>query len=53
MTVRLIARRIFIFSLRYIGAEPFFVRFHILVLRFVASIYLLILSPNLVRVLLG
>ena len=52
-TVSAIAGRIYAFSLGYIGAEKFFLRFHLLVLSFVASIMLLILSPNLVRVFLG
>lgn len=35
------------------GTEVFYFRFHLLVLRFVLSIFLLILSPNLISVLLG
>jgi len=33
--------------------EKHFVRFHLLVLRFIGSIVLLIISPNLIRILLG
>ncbi len=52
-TVGLISRCIFLFSSSYIGNEKYFLRFHLLVLRFVFSIVLLIISPNLVRLLLG
>jgi len=52
-TVGVISASIFIFSQRYIGQEKFFWRFHRLVALFVASIVLLILSPNLVSLLLG
>jgi len=52
-TVRVIAGSIYFFSHGYMAAEKFFLRFHLLVLSFVASIMLLILSPNVVRVLLG
>lgn len=51
--VCLIAGRVLLFSFSYIASETFFLRFHLLVLRFVFSIWLLILSPNLIRVLLG
>lgn len=51
--VLLIAGRVLLFSSSYMGAEPYFARFHLLVLRFVLSMMLLILRPNLIRVLLG
>lgn len=53
MTVRVISARVYIFSTSYINQEKFFLRFHLLVFSFVASITLLILSPNLIRILLG
>jgi len=51
--VRLISGSVIIFSTRYIINEKFFSRFVILVFFFVISIYLLILSPNLISLLLG
>ena len=51
--VRLISGSVIIFSTRYIINEKFFSRFIILVFFFVISIYLLILSPNLISLLLG
>jgi NADH-ubiquinone oxidoreductase chain 5 len=51
--VRLISGRVIIFRTRYIIGEKFFSRFIILVFFFVISIYLLILSPNLISLLLG
>lgn len=51
--VFLIAGRVLLFSWSYIGTEPYFLRFHLLVLSFVFSILLLIVSPNLIRILLG
>ena len=51
--VRLISGSVIIFSTRYIRREKFFSRFIILVFFFVISIYLLILSPNLISLLLG
>lgn len=51
--VRLIGGCVLLFSSSYMASEKFTARFHILVLRFILSIILLILSPNLVRVLLG
>ena len=44
---------VLIFSLGYIARDGGFVRFHLLVMTFVLSMVLLILSPNLVRALLG
>ena len=51
--VRLISGSVIIFSTRYIINEKFFSRFIILVFFFVISMYLLILRPNLIRLLLG
>ena len=52
-TVRLIGSHVYAFSFSYMRMEKYSVRFHILVARFVVSIYLLILSPHLVSVLVG
>lgn len=52
-TVRIISSSVFLFSLSYIREEPNFTRFHLLILRFVISMYILISRPNLVRLLLG
>jgi NADH-ubiquinone oxidoreductase chain 5 len=52
-SVTLIASAVIVFSTSYIGNEKHFGRFHILVALFVSSIALLIIRPNLVRVLLG
>ena len=51
--VRLISGSVIIFRTRYMMNEKFFSRFIILVFFFVMSIYLLILRPNLIRLLLG
>ena len=51
--VRLISGRVIIFSTSYIISEKFFSRFILLVFFFIISIFLLILSPNLIRLLLG
>ena len=51
--VSLISGRVIIFRNSYITNEKFFSRFIILVFFFIISIYLLILSPNLIRLLLG
>lgn len=53
MRVCLISSSVLFFSSSYIQAEPFFIRFHLLVLFFILSIILLITSPNLIRLLLG
>ena len=52
-SVRLVAGAVFLFSRGYIDNEKYFVRFHLLVIRFVFSIGLLIGRPNLIRLLLG
>ena len=51
--VRLISGSVIIFRTRYMMNEKFFSRFIILVFFFVMLIYLLILRPNLIRLLLG
>ncbi len=53
ITVSVIAGSVIVFSLDYMAQEKFFLRFHLLVALFVGSIFLLILSPNLVSILLG
>lgn len=52
-SVSVIAAAVISFAKSYIRGEVFFARFSLLVIRFVASMFLLILSPNLIRVLLG
>lgn len=52
-TVRIISLRVLLFSRDYIIQEPHYVRFHILVGRFVLSIFILILSPRLLFILIG
>lgn len=51
--VRLVSGRVMIFRTNYMISEKFFSRFIILVFFFILSIYLLILRPNLIRLLLG
>lgn len=51
--VRLVAGNVIIFSTSYISSEPFFGRFISLVMAFVVSIFILILSPNLISLMLG
>jgi len=51
--VGLVAGRVIIFRVSYMSQEIYFGRFIGLVLRFVASIYLLILRPNIISLLLG
>ena len=51
--VRLIAGSVIIFRVSYIRRELYFSRFILIVALFVLSIYLLILRPNIVRILLG
>lgn len=48
-----IATSVFIFSRSYMAQDKYFLRFHLLVLRFVLSILLLISSPSLMRLILG
>jgi NADH-ubiquinone oxidoreductase chain 5 len=52
-TVRVITLAVLTFSQDYMSQEKHFIRFHFLVITFVGSIYLLILRPNVVRILLG
>lgn len=52
-SVSVIATAVMSFAKSYIGGEVFFARFSLLVIRFVSSMYLMILRPNLIRVLLG
>ena len=51
--VRLVSGRVIIFSRSYMIKEKFYSRFLILLFIFIMSIYLLILRPNLIRLLLG
>ena len=52
-TVSVISACVLTFSVWYMELEKFFARFNSLVLLFVASMFLLILSPSLIRILLG
>ena len=51
--VSLISGRVIIYSTSYMSSEVFFRRFILIVILFVISIYLLILSPNIIRLLLS
>ena len=51
--VSLISIRVYTFRVSYISVEMFIGRFFFLLIRFVASIFLLIMRPNLIRILLG
>lgn len=51
--VLLISFRVFIFRISYIFIDKYVNRFHYLLLSFVISIVLLIIRPNLIRILLG
>lgn len=53
LTVRLITLAVLVFSCSYINNDKFFLRFHLLLITFVLRIYLLILRPNILRLLLG
>ena len=53
ITVTLISLRVFLFRRSYIINDKYYKRFHYLLFSFVVSIVLLILSPNLIRILLG
>jgi NADH-ubiquinone oxidoreductase chain 5 len=53
LSVSLISLRVMCFRKSYITNDKNFIRFHYLVIRFIFSIYFLILSPNLVSILLG
>ena len=52
-TVLIISSRVFIFRSSYIKTDKFHSRFHFLLFSFVISMVILILSPNLIRILLG
>jgi NADH:ubiquinone oxidoreductase subunit 5 (subunit L)/multisubunit Na+/H+ antiporter MnhA subunit len=52
-SVRLISASVYLFSRIYIMNEVFSVRFHLLVIAFVKSMILLIVSPNIFSVILG
>ena len=52
-TVSLIRLSVFTFRFRYISPQKFFGRFHLLLITFVLSIILLILSSNLIFILVG
>ena len=52
-SVSLITLSVFFFRYSYIQTSRKFSRFHLLVVLFVASIFLLILSPNLITLILG
>ena len=53
ITVGLISARVIVFRGSYIITEKFFSRFILLVMLFISRIFLLIFSPNLIRILLG
>ena len=53
ITVSLISLRVFLFRTSYMSREKFFIRFHVLLASFVTSIMLLIVSPNILRILIG
>jgi NADH:ubiquinone oxidoreductase subunit 5 (subunit L)/multisubunit Na+/H+ antiporter MnhA subunit len=53
ITVRLVSVGVIIFRGSYIRSEKFFSRFLLLVARFILRMFLLIISPNLIRLLLG
>jgi len=53
LTVALITTRVLLFSNEYISNEKFFSRFHLILIRFVLSILLLILRPNIISALIG
>lgn len=52
-TVSLVSCGVIVFRGRYMASEKYYSRFIIIVLRFIVSIFLLILRPNLIRILLG
>lgn len=53
ISVRVIRIAVLKFRQSYMSNDKYFIRFHLLIILFVSSMYLLILSPNLVRILLG
>jgi len=52
-TVIIIAGGVFFYSSSYIRSEKYSSRFSLLVIRFVIRIVILIIRPNLIRLLLG
>lgn len=52
-TVRLVSCGVMVFRGSYMVSEKFYSRFILLVVRFIIRIFLLIISPNLIRLLLG
>ncbi len=52
-SVLAITMAVFLFSKNYMSGEKFYIRFHCLVLLFVASIILLIFRPRIIRLLMG
>lgn len=53
VTVGTIAFAVFTFSKSYMATEGHYSRFHLILLTFVASMFILIISPGLVSLLLG
>ena len=53
ITVCTISGAVMVFSISYISAEKYFLRFHLLVLSFIVSIIVLIISPHLIAILIG
>ena len=53
LTVSLISLAVFTFSFRYISPQKFFGRFHMLLITFVISMIMLIISSNLIFTLVG
>lgn len=52
-TVLTISARVLLFSFSYISHEKFFIRFHLILILFVLSMLILILSPNTFTIFLG
>jgi NADH:ubiquinone oxidoreductase subunit 5 (subunit L)/multisubunit Na+/H+ antiporter MnhA subunit len=52
-TVSLVSCGVMVFRGRYMAGEKYYRRFIMIVIRFIISMFLLILRPNLIRILLG
>jgi len=52
-TVIIIASRVILFSRSYMSREKHFLRFHLILIRFVFSIFILILRPRIISLFLG
>ena len=52
-TVMIISFSVYLFRLDYIENDKYTSRFHLILLRFIASIIFLILSPNIISALVG